>query len=261
VRQGQTLASWSQEALVSADQLWSPLRAGKVSDLVADRIVDLIRSHELPPGSRLPAERELATRLEVSRPTLREALRSLQAQGRVEIRHGSGVFVADTAARQLRSRLAEQELELRELFDMREVLELPAAEWAARRADPARLAEVEHAYRALAEASQAAEPDWAHLQRLDEAFHLKIVAAAGNAFLSQTVNVLHTILAQGMQTTLAIPGRLERSRRDHEQIFTAIMRGDPVAARRAARVHVRGARNAALKRVREHAAAAKAGYR
>jgi GntR family transcriptional regulator, transcriptional repressor for pyruvate dehydrogenase complex len=243
---------------MSADQLWSPLRAGKVSDLAANRIVELIQSHELQPGSRLPSERELATRLAVSRPTLREALRSLQAHGRVEIRHGAGVFVADVAARQLRSRLAQQELELRELFDMREVLELPAAEWAARRGDPARLAEVEQAYRALAEASQAAQPDWTGLQGLDEAFHLKIVAAAGNAFLSQTVNVLHAILAQGMQTTLAIPGRLEKSRRDHERIFAAIMRGDPGAARRAAREHVRGARNAALKRVREHAGAAKA---
>jgi GntR family transcriptional repressor for pyruvate dehydrogenase complex len=238
---------------VSADRLWSPLRHGKVADLVADRILELIRSHELQPGARLPSERDLAARLAVSRPSLREALRELQAQGQIEIRHGSGVFVADVAARQLRYRLAEQEIGLRELFDMREVLELPAAEWAARRGDEARLIDVEQAYQALAEASKQTEPDWTVLQHLDEAFHLRIVAAAGNTFLSQTVNVLHTILAQGMQTTLAIPGRLERSRKDHEQIFTAIMRGDPIAARRAARNHVRGARNAALRRIREQA--------
>ena len=236
--------------MTASEELWRPLPQGKLSDRIAERIIDLIRSQELQPGTRLPSERELAGRLGVSRPSLREALRSLQAEGRVEIRHGSGVFVVDPTARELRTRLAEQEVGVRELFDMREVLELPAAEWAARRGDPARLAEVKAAYEALAAASRAAEPDWARLQALDEAFHLRIVDAAGNAFLSQTVNVLHSILAKGMRTTLTVPGRLERSRRDHERIATAILRGDGVAARRAARDHVRGARDAALERIR-----------
>jgi len=241
------------------DPLGTPLGQGKISDRVAGRIADLIRSQELRPGARLPSERELAGRLGVSRPTLREALRSLQSEGRVEIRHGSGVFVAERAARDLRAGLAELEVGVRELFDMREVLELPAAEWAARRGDGTRLAEVAAAYQALAAASLETEPDWARLQALDEAFHLRIVDAAGNAFLSQTVHVLHSILAKGMQTTLTVPGRLDRSRRDHERIMAAILAGDGAAARAAARAHVRGARDVALERIRRDAAALEVG--
>lgn len=229
--------------------LWLPLRQGKVSDLIARRILDVISADMLKPGDRLPSERELAAMLKTSRPSLREALRSLKAQGILEIRHGAGVFVADPATtRTLRDALATEKMSLTELFDMREVLELPAAEWAARTGDAARLAAVEDAYETLRSASLAPEPDWAQLQRLDSLFHLRIVEAAGNRFLIRTLGVLQEILARGMETTLRAPGRLEKSRRDHERILAALRARDPAAARRAARTHIRGARGAAIPR-------------
>ncbi|MPY97035.1 MAG: FCD domain-containing protein [Actinophytocola sp.] len=64
----------------------------------------------------------------------------------------------------------------------------------------------------------------------------------------------HEILSAGMQTTLTIPGRLEKSRQDHERIFAAIMAGDGTAARRAARAHIAGARTAALRRSQQEEA-------
>ncbi|MPY78240.1 MAG: FCD domain-containing protein [Actinophytocola sp.] len=241
--------------MTSSDQLWEPLGQGRVSERIARRVLDVIESERLTPGSRLPAERELATMLGVSRPSLREAMRSLEARGRVDIRHGQGVFVTEPAAtRGLRSALSDSEMTLVELFDMREVLELPAAAWAATRQDPQRLARVREAYEQLDEASRQDPVDWDRLQALDEAFHLRIVEAAGNRFLSKTRGVLHEILAAGMQTTLTIPGRLERSRQDHERIFTAIMAGDGPAARRAARAHIAGARTAALRRSQQEEA-------
>jgi GntR family transcriptional repressor for pyruvate dehydrogenase complex len=229
--------------------LWLPLRQGKVSDLIARRILDVISADMLKPGDRLPPERELAAMLKTSRPSLREALRSLNAQGFLEIRHGAGVFVTDPATtRTLREALATEKMSLTELFDMREVLELPAAEWAARTGDAANLAAVEDAYDTLHAASLALEPDWTELQRLDSLFHLRIVEAAGNRFLIRTLGVLQEILARGMETTLQAPGRLEKSRRDHERILAALRARDPAAARRAARTHIRGARAAAIPR-------------
>lgn len=232
--------------------MWSPLRQGRVADLIAGRILEVISSERLHPGDRLPPERELATLLGTSRPSLREALRSLQAQGHVEIRHGTGVFVADPAtSRTLREAMAAEEMSLAELFDMREVLELPAVAWAAANQDAERLERVRAAHAELDAASAGDEVDWDRMRRLDSAFHLAIVEAAGNRFLSRTLGVLQEILGRGMETTLQIPGRLERSRADHQRILEALLAGDAGAARRAAAAHIRGARKAALARVRE----------
>jgi GntR family transcriptional regulator, transcriptional repressor for pyruvate dehydrogenase complex len=240
------------------DQLWTPLRQGTVSDLIARRILEVIGSDRLRPGDRLPPERELAAMLGTSRPSLREALQALKARGWVDIRHGSGVFVADPATtRSLREALVAEEVSLRELFDMREVLELPAAAWAARNTDDGKLAAVQAAYEALMDAANAGGGtdgfDWRRLQDLDAAFHLRIVEAAGNRFLARTQGVLQEILAAGMGTTLRLPGRLEKSRGEHARILAAVMSGNPVAARRAALTHINSARKAALSRLHEQA--------
>jgi GntR family transcriptional repressor for pyruvate dehydrogenase complex len=91
--------------------------------------------------------------------------------------------------------------------------------------------------------------DFDRLQQLDAQFHLRIVEAAGNRFLSQTLDVLQGILSTGMRTTLTIPGRLESSRRDHQRILDAVLAGDAAGARRAAKAHVAAARRAALSRL------------
>lgn len=236
----------------SGTQIWSPVRHGSVSSLIVERILEVIDSERLRPGDRLPSERELASLLGTSRPTLREALQTLKAQGRLEIRHGAGVFVADPSTTQtLRAALRSEELSLTELFDMREVLEVPAAGWAASNQDSALLAKVTDAYDRLMEASKGSDVDWKRVQQLDADFHMRIVEAAGNRFLTRSLGVLQEMLAQGMETTLQIPGRMEKSRADHERILDALLAGDAATARRAAASHIRGARKAALARVRD----------
>ncbi|MFF7656600.1 FadR/GntR family transcriptional regulator [Streptomyces sp. NPDC007983] len=234
------------------DDPWVPLRQGSIADLIAERILAAIKSEKLRPGDRLPPERELAARLGTSRPSLREALRSLRASGHVDIRHGSGVYVTVPPEHHaLRDAIASEELTLIELFDMRELLEVPATGWAARNQDRERVAKVTEAFHALDRCSRAAEVDWEELRQLDSAFHLRITEAAGNRFLTQTASLLQDLLARGMQTTLRLPGRLERSRRDHERIHDAILAADPVAARKAAKAHIRGARRAALRHLHD----------
>jgi GntR family transcriptional regulator, transcriptional repressor for pyruvate dehydrogenase complex len=230
--------------------LWAPLRVGHVPERIAERILGHITAEQLRPGERLPPERELAQLLGVSRPSLREALKSLQARGHVDVRHGAGVYVAEPpSTRALQAALSEADMSVAELFAMREVLEGPAAEWAAERQDGHRLLQVQEVYDELLAASLEPDIEWRRLQSLDAAFHLRIVDAAGNRFLRQTAGVLHEMLLRGMETTLAIPGRLEQSRRDHEQILRALLDADGSGARQAACAHIRGARDAALARL------------
>jgi GntR family transcriptional repressor for pyruvate dehydrogenase complex len=232
--------------------MWSPIKpVGSLTDRIAERIDSIITSEQLAVGERLPPERELARLLGVSRPALREAVRTLEARGLLVVRHGQGVFVSDGMADRAHESFANLEVSLAELFAMREVLEGPAAAWAAAGSESA--AAVERVGRALEAVNEAAERDpvdFADLARLDAAFHLQIVEAAQNRFLSRTVGVLQEILSKGMQTTLTIPGRLGQSRRDHAAIWKAIRAGDPDAARDAAIAHIHGARDAALDRIR-----------
>ena len=230
--------------------MWEPIsQPGSLSERIVAQVEKLISSESLKPGDRLPSEREMAELLGVSRPSVREAVRMLEARGRLKVRHGNGVFVeAPRPQRELQAALAETELTLNELYAMREVLEVHAAAWAAESAGPEQLATVRAALDKLNAASDAGEePD--QLRQLDAAFHLAIAAVAGNRFLRQTSHVLHNMVLAGMQTTLLIPGRIEVARRDHERIYTAIVARDPAAARRAARAHIRGAHAAAARRL------------
>lgn len=224
--------------------------AGSLTARIVDQIIRKVRERELSPGDRLPSERELATRLGVSRPVVREAISVLAARGQVSVQHGRGVFIADSLTTQhLRTIAATEEHDLLDLFAMREVLEVPAAGWAAERAEPAALQVLRDDLDALDQAARP-EPDYTRMQRLDSQFHLHIVELAGNGFLLQMLGVLQEMLHAGMRTTLHLPGRYQSSREDHHRILAAIEAGDAEAARVAARVHILSALQAA----REHLA-------
>lgn len=231
--------------------MWKSLApAGTVSDRITQQILDLMAAEEIKPGDRLPSERDLAALLGVSRPSVREAVKTLEAQGRLRVRHGQGVFVASPQSQEeLRAALARQEVTLAELFAMREVLEVPAAAWAAAADRRDRIEAAATALDELNRASGVDPPDFAALRALDAAFHMRIVEAADNRFLRQTLGVLQEMLATSMETTLLIPGRLEKSRVEHERILGAVRSGDAAAARSAARRHIRSAQAAARRRL------------
>lgn len=238
-----------------APQDWQPVGGGTLNSRIRLEILRYMSSHKLAPGDRLPSERELAATLRVSRPSLREAVRSLQAEGRLVVKHGQGVFVEERSAeRTLRESLAALDHNLTELFAMREVLEVPAAQWAARNRDDAALQAVQAAFDALDEALAEESRDFDLLQELDATFHLRIVQAAGNRLLEQTQAVLNQLMRTGMQTTLSIEGRAEQSRYEHQLIVDALAKGDHAAAGEAARRHVQSAREAANQRIQVVAA-------
>lgn len=220
-----------------------PQRAAKI----AQQLLDIIEIQKLEPGHKLPPERQLADMLEVSRPSLREALHILQAQGRVQIRHGQGSFVQEPlVAQELRASVMSKTHDLNELFNAREVLEVPASKWAAEKATKENIRLLRATLNQI-DTVTASEPiDYEQLQVLDAKFHLTIVEIAGNRFINQTLNVLQDVMKMSMETTLSLPGRLKISRNEHSAILAAIESGDGDLALKLTLQHITGARAVAL---------------
>jgi GntR family transcriptional repressor for pyruvate dehydrogenase complex len=234
------------------DPAWRPVAlGGRLYERIVERLENLIAAKGLQSGDRLPSEREMADLLRVSRPSIREAVRTLEGRGRLRVLHGKGIFMSQPAAEDgdLLIEMATRQIGLRELFAMREVLEVPAAGWAAESATASQLELLISSFDALDAAAAEAHPDYVLMQALDSTFHLRIAEAAGNRFMLRTLGVLQEMLAAGMQTTLTIPGRLALSRRDHWAICDAIVRGKEARARQAMRAHIRSVGKAALKRL------------
>jgi len=237
--------------LSEAPNRWQHVsQAGNVSERIVAQVEQQLANGDLKPGDRLPPEREMAQLLGASRPSLREAVRILQTRGRLLVKHGQGVFVAEPASTQaLREAMRHAEHDINELFAMREVLELPAAGWAAEKITDEQIADLRKILDALDAAFDTRPDDFQQLAQLDAKYHLAIAQVANNRFLQQTSHVLHDILMSGMQTTLLIPGRREKSREEHARILAALQQHDAGAVRRAARTHIRSAHRAALDRV------------
>jgi len=208
-------------------------------------LLDHIESQGLQGGDRLEPERELAKILGISRPSLREAIQILQVQGRLRVKHGIGIFLLDQAdGEKLRESLRTAQHRIEELFQMREILEAPAVEWAAERRSEEQLAEMKLAARALNQAIARKPVDFENLRRLDMEFHLTIVRSAQNQFLNQTLGTLQEIMFHSMDNTLKLPGRVDSSEHEHGMILDAIEKRDSITARLMIIQHIHNARDA-----------------
>jgi len=214
---------------------------------IADQLLDLINVSKLNPGDRLPPERQLSELLEVSRPSLREALHILQARGFVAIKHGQGTFVEEPlVAQELRASVFSREHDLNELYDAREVLEVPAAKWAAAKATKEDIRTLRATLNQMAAIADSEEIDYEKLKFLDAKFHLTIVGIAENRFINQTLHVLQEVMGMSMETTLRLPGRIEVSAREHLAILDALEAGNGDLAAKLTHAHIAGARKTAI---------------
>lgn len=215
-------------------------------------LLDHIDREGLKPGDRLDSERELAKILGISRPSLREAVQILQVQGRLVVKHGIGIFVLDEVeGEKLRDTLKAAQHRIEELFQMREILEAPAVEWAAERRTEEQLEAMKAAARALNQVIAEDPIDFDKVRRLDMEFHLTIVRSAQNQFLNQTLGTLQEIMYKSMDNTLKLPGRIDASGHEHGVILEAIENRDPIAARLMIIQHIHNARDAWFKYLRK----------
>jgi len=210
----------------------------KVTTQAIDQIRRLITSHTFAPGQKLPSERELAEMLGVSRPSLREVILALSALGVLESQHGRGTFVSslspDVLALPLALILEVNQDALHNLFEVRLMLEVGAAESAARQiGDAAVEALVEiraHARRALDDIETFVD--------CDIAFHRAIHEASGNRLLLALMDSLTALGRQSRLITASNRGVRESALKAHQGIIVALRRRDAAAAGVAMRQHL-----------------------
>jgi DNA-binding FadR family transcriptional regulator len=223
----------------TGEKLFMPIQAidsDRLYRKIARQLSDLIAAGEFTPGQRLPAERELASQLGVSRPSVREALIALEIEGKVEVRVGSGVFVA-----QPRLHTVPHQLEGEgpfELIRARLVVEGETAACAAREATPAELAEM----RAAVEDLRRQHGSSRSTETPDRAFHLAIAKATHNGPLLAVVQMLwdqgRGAIWKQMEKHFETPALRAATLRDHRAVLAAIQRHDARAARKAMRSHL-----------------------
>lgn len=216
------------------EALFRPVRAGNAFEETVERLMQAIRLGVVAPGERLPSERELATRLGVSRVTVREAIRSLQENNYVESRRGryGGTFVNDEIPK---SAPGKEFGDIHDALTLRKVLETGAAETAAGHSlGPAE----RRGLRArLEEASNASLVEY---RRKDSRLHLAIAEATGSASLTAAVAESRMRVNELLDTIPLLEPNLVHSNAQHERIIASILDGDPAAARREMAEHLDG---------------------
>ncbi|HEY5628652.1 MAG TPA: FadR/GntR family transcriptional regulator [Candidatus Limnocylindrales bacterium] len=210
-----------------------------LSEEIAARLLDLIRAEQLRPGDKLPAERELAAEMRVSRPVLREALRALAIMNVVEIRQGAGTFITALEPQALVSHLdfvfSKDPVALSQVIETRRVVEVGNVRLAAARITPDELADLESLLKRL----RGAVDDAARFAELDIAFHDAVCDAAGNFLLAQFMRIINTLARVSREQTGAAATTRRQALRDHEAILEALRAKDPNAAAAAMEAHLR----------------------
>ncbi|TCO43844.1 DNA-binding FadR family transcriptional regulator [Kribbella antiqua] len=223
------------------DALFRPVRTGNPFEETVERLLQAIKLGVVVPGDRLPAERDLAARLNVSRVTLREAIHALTEAGYVESRRGryGGTFVNEQLPKPRRApaRKLARELGngLEDALVLRSALETGAAEAAASRSLSS--AEREHLERCLAETSAASLTDY---RRLDSRLHLAIAEVTGSPSLTSAMADVRMRLNELLDAIPLLERNIEHSNEQHQAIVSAILADDPIAARQAMQEHLSG---------------------
>ncbi|APX89611.1 GntR family transcriptional regulator [Brevirhabdus pacifica] len=223
---------------------FTPITPEKLSCAVVRQIELLILRGVLRPGQRLPSERELSEKLGVSRPSLREAIASLQESGLLTSRAGSGIFVDDSLAAAFPEALTRLFSEHQEaVFDyiaFRRDLEGLAAERAALRGSETDLKVINTIYCKMEGVqSKRNQNDEA---RLDAEFHMAIVEASHNIVMLHMMRSMFGLLRTGVFYNRQVMFRQRTTRavllQQHSAINTALQERDPAAARRAVEEHL-----------------------
>lgn len=206
---------------------------------IADQLRTLITGGEFGPGERLPAERDLAKQLNVSRPSVREALIALEVEGWVEVRTGSGVYVLDRKDKANgRAKVPATEWGPLELIRARRVIEGEIASLAAQHAKRKHIAAMKAAIQSMKDAADSG------VQPLDgdRAFHTAIASACDNVVLLETVerfwDARHGPLFERLGDWFESVPSWRIAIAEHEKVLAAIAAHDPEAARAAMQSHM-----------------------
>lgn len=221
--------------------MFSPVSSPRVSQVIVDQIKALIREGSLHPGDRLPSERELCQRFGVSRVTVREALRVLEASGLVTIRVGArgGAFLTTPSTERLGADLADllslSTLTAGDVTEARMIVELGALPLAVERATDSDLTELFDLATAGREASKAGR----YTMEMSAAFHIRVAECAHNPALTMLIQSFHRPLLMSLrEARVAAPLMGHRGSDEHMEVVEAIKNRDPDAAMRVMSTHL-----------------------
>ena len=209
---------------------FEPVRKSAIAEEISARLLSLIQEKQLKPGDKLPPERELAATMQVSRPSLREALRALSMMNVVEIRQGDGTYVTslepDLLVEHLDFVISLDDSTIHHLFEVRRLLETGIAQLAAQRANDDQIAELE----ALFHQSVDCRDDAVAFLQVDLAMHDLMAEATGNPLLRRVMASMSRMGLVSRSRTGASQSVRDRTVTDHQAIVAAIKAHDPELA-------------------------------
>ena len=209
----------------------------KVSDIVAEKIEDWIRSGNVQPGEKLPSVRELCDMFDVGRSAVRDALTTLKGRGLVTVKQGEGTFVCHLDTSQLLPDiLLVTDRDIHQLYQVRKILEVGIVEMAAQHATKEQRATMKSALEELAQAKTL--KGW----EADYRFHQAIAEASGNHILLELMETVSSTIKKGImdchRIILSDPTLQKEIADQHIAIYEAIEAGDSVSAREAMYSHL-----------------------
>jgi len=221
------------------------MKQTRLSDQIAIQLQEMIADGSLQPGEKLPAERQLAERLGVSRPSLREAIQKLTCKGLLATRRGGGTYVSeslnDGMVEPLIALLKDQPESRYDVLEVRHALDGMAAYYAALRATDDDRALIKQRFDEMIAAHEDGSDPMAEA-RADAAFHLSITEASHNPVLLHLMRGLFVLLQSSIEHNLeqlyTIPRVFEPLSKQHENLMQAVVDGSPDRARSAAQDHM-----------------------
>jgi len=235
----QTNASSLKLAHAGEIPVYKVVRTSRLYEQIVQQIEESVLNGSLKPGDQLPAERELAQRLGVSRTAVREAVKALREKGLVEAYSGRGTFITDgtsNAARQsfdLMVKIGQQESSTH-LAELRLILEPGIAALAAERMEEEYLAAMREAVAVM----DRAQKDPAAYIEADLDFHLALAEAVANPLILSLIDSIVGLLREQRIKIFNVEGGPQRGQIHHKRILDAVERHDPEMARSAMRAHL-----------------------
>ncbi|MBT3274261.1 MAG: FadR family transcriptional regulator [Spirochaetales bacterium] len=227
-----------------------PIERSSLHSAVTRKILQRIVEQKYPIGLKLPSEREMAKELDISRPTLRQALSLLRSLGVLTVKHGSGSIVNDPQTvhipESLKSEVFGLDVEaLKQLLVARKIVEMAAIKLAASTRQDKHLEELRRLQKIMIDSLY----DTSRFVSANMQFHQVLADASGNPFLADAVRSLNPKLRLYMGATTYVAHRHRQSLNQHQRIIDALAAGDRTAASRAMTGHLGSVeKNTAVKR-------------
>lgn len=217
----------------------------RLYEVIVEQLCAYISDNAMTPGDRLPAERDLAAKLNVSRASLSQALVALEVQGVLAVRHGDGAILVrqPTEERAIRA-LREHADRIPDVIEAREALEVKLAGLAAARRSDAEMAAIDAAIATMEREVEAGERGVVG----DEKFHEAITAAAHSSLLAKLMHEISGLVRETRIESLSQEDRPKASLEGHRKIADAVRRQDSREAAQAMADHIRMVSDVALLR-------------